>query len=80
MSLFAKPASPRIVWRNPAMPHGTRRASYRDTVREGKEYEVLEKACGGDWLVVTVLTVVAVRRSQRRSLGVLPGPVDQSAG
>jgi len=61
MSFFAKPANPRIVWRNPAMPHGSRRAIYRNAVVEGKEYEVLEKACGGDWLVLTVLTVVSGR-------------------
>ena len=61
MSFFAKPANPRIVWRNPAMPHGSRRTIYRNAVLEGKEYEVLEKACGGDWLVLTVLTVVSGR-------------------
>jgi hypothetical protein len=58
MFLFGKPASPYIVWRNPAMPHGTRRAKYHDTVPEGRKYEVLEQTCPGDWFVVTVLTVV----------------------
>ena len=58
MPFFRKPAIPRIVWRNPAMPHGTRRAIYRDTVPQGKEYEVLERAYSGDWCVVTVLTIV----------------------
>jgi len=55
--LFVKPARPRIVWRNPAMPHGNRWAKYRDTVPEGRKYEVLEQACG-DWVLVTELTVV----------------------
>ncbi len=58
MVLIGKQANPFIVWRNPVMPHGTRRANYRDTVREGRKYEVLEQACPGDWVVVTVLTVV----------------------
>ena len=43
---------------NPAMPHGTLRAKYHDMVPEGRKYEVLEQACQGDWVVVTVLTVV----------------------
>jgi len=58
MFLFGKPASPYIVWRNPARPHGTRRAKYHDTVPEGRKYQVLEQACPGDWVVVTILTVV----------------------
>jgi len=58
MLLFAKPAAPRIVWRNPALLHGTRREIYGDAVPEGKKYVVLEKARHGDWLVVTVLTLV----------------------
>ncbi|MFI5107279.1 MAG: hypothetical protein ACHP78_00370 [Terriglobales bacterium] len=58
MVLFGKQANPFIVWRNPAMPHGKRRANYCDTVPEGRKYEVLEQACPGDWVVVTVLTVV----------------------
>lgn len=58
MFLFGKPASPYIVWRNRAMPHGMRKAKYHDTVPEGRKYKVLEQACPGDWVVVTVLTVV----------------------
>ena len=58
MLLLAKPASPCIVWRNPAMPHGKRRAKYRDTVPEGRKYEVLERVCEGNWVLVTTLTVV----------------------
>jgi len=57
MLLFAKPASLCIVWRNPAAPRGTRRTAYRDTVPEGRKYEVLERACGR-WVAVTELTVV----------------------
>jgi len=57
MLFLLKPASPYIVWRNPAMPHGNRRAKYRDTVPEGRKYEVLEQACG-NWVLVTELTVV----------------------
>lgn len=63
MPVFAKPANPRIVWRNPAMPPGARRAIYRDTAPEGKKYEILEKARGGDWLVVTVLTICSRPRA-----------------
>ncbi len=55
---FAKPASPNVVWRNPELPQGTRRANYCDTVPEGRTYEVVEKACNGEWVIVTVLTVV----------------------
>jgi len=55
---FGQPASPYIVWRNPAMQHKTRTAKYRDTVPEGRKYEVLERDGQGDWLVVAVLTVV----------------------
>jgi len=58
MPFFTKRATPWIVWRNPAMPHGARRAIYRDTVPDGKEYEVLERAHSGDWRLVTVLTIV----------------------
>jgi len=58
MSLFGKPAGPHIVWRNPAAPQGRRRAEYRDTVPEGRKYDVLERARLGAWVVVTELMVV----------------------
>jgi len=61
MWFSAKRAHPYIVRRNRAMSHGTRMAIYRNTVPEGKKYEVLEKAHNGDWLVVTVLTIVEGR-------------------
>jgi hypothetical protein len=55
---FAKPAGPCIIWRNPGAPRGTRKAEYRNTVAEGRKYEVLERACEGGWVVVTELTIV----------------------
>ena len=58
MFFFRKPASPRIVWRNPTMPPGTRRTKYRTTVSEGRKYKVLERVCPDNWVVVTVLTVL----------------------
>lgn len=60
MFFFRKPACPFIVWRNPMMPPRTRRANHRTTAPEveGKKYEVLERACQGNWTVVTVLTVL----------------------
>jgi len=62
MWLFDKPGL-HIVWRNPAMPHGTAREIHCDTVPGGKKYLVLERACHGHWLVVSVLTVVDGRRT-----------------
>ena len=58
MLVLDKQASPFIVWRNPEMPPGIRRANFCDTVPDGRKYEVLEKARNGDWVVVSVLTVV----------------------
>jgi len=37
---------------------GKRRAEYRDSAPEGRKHEVLEPGCEGDWVPVTVLTVV----------------------
>ena len=61
MLFVGKSARPRIVWRNPAPPRGKRHAEYRETVREGRKYEVRERACGL-WILVTELTVVDGRR------------------
>jgi len=58
MFLLVQHTGPHVVWRNPAMPRGNRRAKYRDTVRQGRKYEVLERRCRGDWVLVTVLTIV----------------------
>ena len=58
MLLFAKPARPYIIWRNPALPR-VRRAKYRSTIFDGRRYMVLEQARQGEkWVVVTVLTVL----------------------
>ena len=57
MFLFGKPARPYIVWRHPAPRQAKRKAKYRDTVPEGRKYEVLERACGC-WVVVAELTIV----------------------
>jgi hypothetical protein len=40
------------------MPPGNRRANFCETVPEGRKYEVVEKTHNGDWVVVSVLTVV----------------------
>ena len=58
MFLFGKPASPFIVWRNPEMPPGTRITKYRTTVSDRRKYLVLERACEGQWVVLTVLIVL----------------------
>ena len=57
MFAFAKPATPVIVWRNPLLPLWTCRTGYR-TEHKGKMYKVLERGCKGEWVVVTVLTVI----------------------
>jgi len=61
MLFVSKSAHPRIIWRNPTPPRGRRRTEYRDTVREGRKYGVLERACGY-WVLVMELTVVDGRR------------------